>query len=413
MSFVFSPFSEKQLDFICNSDAFINIASGAVRAGKTIGATIRWINFVYESPHTRFLMTGKSADTLYRNVIEDIEKICGDDVRYVKSSSGGAKLIFKIPNDDGGVIEKVCYCVGAYDEGSESRIRGMTVGGWVADEVTLYPESFITQAINRMSLAGAKAFWTTNPDSPYHYIKTEYIDKVGEKNIKCWYFDMDDNLSLTEEYKDNLKGMYSGIWEKRMIRGLWVLAEGVIYDNFNNDIHVIGDDDLPERFDKMLVGIDYGTSNATGFTLVGVKDGVYYFIKEYYYSGRDTQRSKSDLTYSKDLQAFIEGYDVWRIFIDPSAASFITQLKDDGVQGIYPADHDVLNGIRTMQGLIDKKRLFIHRRCVNLLKEIATYTWCPKAQKRGEDKPIKENDHMLDSARYVCFTDAGMSFTLY
>lgn len=231
-AFVFKPFSQKQLDFICNSNAFINVAEGAVRSGKTIAATVRWINFVRESPHDKFLMTGKSSDTLYRNVIEDIEKILGNLVKFTKSSKGGAKLIFKLPDpsDPKGkkVTYKTCYCVGAYDEGSEGRIRGMSVAGWLADEVTLYPESFITQAINRMSMSGAKAIWTTNPDSPYHYIKQEYIDKsIGSgtekpKNLRVWSYQLDDNLALDEEYKANIRSAYTGLWYKRMILGLWV-----------------------------------------------------------------------------------------------------------------------------------------------------------------------------------------------
>lgn len=162
-----------------------------------------------------------------------------------------------------------------------------------------------------------------------------------------------------------------------------------------------------------MVGIDYGTSNATAYVLVGVVGTKYYVIKEYYYSGRESQAQKSDLKYSQDLQKFVEGYDVHRIFLDPSAASFRTQLKDDGVTGILDADHDVLNGIRSVYNKIDKGELFVHESCKNLRREFSSYAWDPKCQKLGEDKPLKENDHMLDSLRYTIQTDSKRNFTIY
>ncbi|MFN3283496.1 MAG: PBSX family phage terminase large subunit, partial [Pseudothermotoga sp.] len=391
---------------ICNADAFINILEGSVRSGKTIASIVAWIEYVRTSPHTKFLMTGNTSDTLYRNVIEDIENILGDMVRYNKSSKGGAKLIFKFPNLDYPAkskkrhIHKICYCVGAHDERSENKIRGLTVAGWYADEITLHPESFVKQAINRMSLAGARAFWTTNPDSPYHFIKTEFIDKAKEKGYKVWHFELDDNLALSKEYKENLKKAYAGVWYKRMVLGLWVLAEGIIYDMFNEELHVV--DHLP-AMSRWYISIDYGTANPTVFSLMGIsRDGNWYIAKEYYYDGRKSMRQKTDSEYSKDLQQFIKDCGVIpsAIFIDPSAASFIVQLRKDGVKGIKQADNEVLDGIRKGATLLGQKKLFVHRSCVNHRREFQSYSWDPKAPQKGIDQPLKENDHSADAVRY-------------
>jgi len=197
MSYDWKPFSSKQLDVIDGFDSFINILEGSVRSGKTIAANVAWLYFVLTNPYDQFLMSGESTDSLYRNVVKDLVKIVGDRrATYQKSPKGGPQLIFH-----SGAGDKVCYCRGADKVTSEEAIRGMTIAGWYADEVTLHHETFIKQAINRMSLPGAKAIWTTNPDNPNHFIKKEYIDRAGAKGYCHWHFSLEDNLTLDERYK--------------------------------------------------------------------------------------------------------------------------------------------------------------------------------------------------------------------
>jgi PBSX family phage terminase large subunit len=414
--FTWTPLSRKQKQVMLwwedgspHKDKTALICDGAVRAGKTVCMSFSYVKWAMKRFNLQtFGISGKTVLSCRRNVIEPLKKVLKGRGYKVKEKRTDNLIIIKK-----GKVTNLFYIFGGKDESSQDLIQGITLAGMFFDEVALMPQSFVNQATARCSVAGSKFVFNCNPAGPFHWFKKEWLDNLEKKNALHIHFRMHDNPSLTQEKLDMYESLYTGVFYRRYILGLWVAADGIIYDNFDSEIHVVGDDDLPERFDKMLVGIDYGTSNATSFLLVGVKDGVYYIVKEYYYSGRTTQRSKSDMTYSKDLQAFIEGYDVWRIFIDPSAASFITQLKDDNVQGIYPADHDVLNGIRTVQSMIDKGRLKVHKSCVNLISELSSYAWCPKAQKVGEDKPIKENDHACDALRYVILTDAGMSFTLY
>ncbi len=376
-----------------------------MRSSKTLSSIVAWLAFVEQSPHREFLMTGKTSDTLYRNVIDGatgILAIMGRRAKYNKCGQGGAKLCLTF-----GRITKICYCVGAHNEGSEGRIRGMTIAGWYADEVTLYPESFVKQAINRMSLPGARAFWTTNPDSPYHYINTEFIQKAKEKGYKHWHFELDDNYSLTKEYKENLKKAYSGLWYKRMVQGLWVLAEGAIYDMFDQEKggHVV--DDLPDRFERYFIGVDYGTSNPCVFLLFGESAGVYYCIKEYYYDSKKTSRQKSDDEYAVDFVAFVGDVALSAIYIDPSAASFIVALKKRRVRNIKEADNSVLDGLRTQATLLANRKYFIHRSCKNTIGEYGSYVWDVKAQERGEDKPVKKFDHGKDAERYALHGEAN------
>lgn len=395
-------FSNKQEDVIRktikNELGFINVLEGSVRSGKTFIVNLAWTLFILNSPHNVFLMSGESTDSLYRNVIGDMIFILGRSrAVYQDSAKGGAQLIIRYNNKT-----KICYCRGGSKANDEGKIRGITVGGWMADEITLHHESFVKQALSRMSLEGAKAFWTTNPDSPYHYIKTEYIDKAKQKGYCHWHFNLDDNLSLNEEYKKNIKNAYAGVFYKRFILGLWVLSEGVIYDMFNKENHVVPI--IEREYTKKCVSVDYGTQNPTTFGMYGKDDtGQWYKIKEYHHSGREEKLQKTDVEYADDLEEFMEYDKTIQVIVDPSAASFIAELRKREIK-VKKAKNDVLEGIRNVGSAL-KNRLILFNDCnIETFKEFETYIWDEKSSLKGEDKPVKENDHHMDNLRYFVNT---------
>ena len=398
---IWAPFSSKALVSLANCDAFINIFEGAVRSSKTVVSTVAWLTFIEESEHTEFLMTGKTADTLFRNVIGGsygVLAIMGKRATYVKSSQGGAKLTLKF-----GGKKKICYCLGANDERAEGNLRGMTIAGWYADELTLYPESFVKQAINRMSLEGAQAFWTMNPDSPFHYIKLEFIDKAKEKGYRLFHYELGDNLSLSQRYKDELKKAYTGLWFKRMVLGLWVMAEGSIYDMWDDSKHIIHE--IPPGLNRNGVSIDYGTTNPCTFGLYEWREGTrkITLTREYYYDSKALNIQKTDQEYADAFATWLNGLWPEVVYVDPSAASFIAELKKRG----YPvrnANNDVLDGIRFTAGMITGGNFNVMNTCKGTIQEFPSYIWDPKAQVLGLDKPLKQNDHAMDRNRYFLYS---------
>lgn len=387
-------FSPKGLDSIDNSTARLNIWQGAVRSGKTICSIVRWLEFVKNGPEGDLLMVGKTERTLYRNILGPIREIVGR--KHFKYNRGMGELR---------IFGRIIYIAGANDERSADKIRGLTLAGAYCDELTLWPSSMFKELLNRLSVAGAKLFGTTNPDGPFHWLKVEYLDKEG-LDLRSWHFTLEDNLNLPRDYVENLKKEHTGIWYDRMIKGLWVLAEGVIYDTFNLKDH--GFDEGPEEFDSHVVGIDYGTQNAFAAILFGIKGESIYALSEYYYSGRDSQLQKTDAEYADALDEWLGGITPKKVVIDPSAASFIAELKKRKVKGITPAVNDVVPGIRTVAGFLSSGRYKVHRsNCPNLVREKGVYSWDPKAAKRGEDKPLKQNDHTQDAERYALHTLFG------
>lgn len=388
--FAFGDFSKKAILSILRSTKRLNIWSGSVSSGKTITSLVRWIEYIKTAPAGRLLMVGKTERTLKRNVLDLLEAMVGSK-NFKKCSDGEIKIF-------GRIID----LVGANDERAENKIRGGTYAGVYCDEITLYPESFFRMLLSRLRVKGSKLFGTTNPDSPYHWFKEFFLDNK-ELDLINFHFTMEDNPNLDPVYIENMKKEYTGLWYKRFILGLWVMAAGIVYETYNEIKNKILD--IPKVFDKYYVTMDYGTNNPCVFLLIGKLGNKYYLIKEFYHEGRK-QGQVTDSYYAKKLIEFTQGYKITQYFLDPSASSFKVELRQNNII-TTDAENSVIDGIRKVSTFFDNERLFIHNSCSNTLKELSSYIWDEKAGKKGEDKPVKANDHCLDALRYCIYSLEG------
>lgn len=438
--FKFKPFSQKQrkvLNWWCDTSPVKDydgiIADGAIRSGKTVSMSL---SFVFWSMTTfngqNFAMCGKTIGSFRRNVLFWLKLMLKS--RGLKVLDHRADNMVEIARNG---VTNYFYIFGGKDERSQDLIQGITLAGVFFDEVALMPESFVNQATGRCSVDGSKYWFNCNPDGPYHWFKVNWIDKSisylgkekvrkireeaakenrdpGLKRILYVHFTMDDNLSLSEEIKKRYRSMYTGVFFKRYIMGLWAMAEGVIYDMFDPDKHVVDTQKIADAYQKRTgksfwtdhcyVSCDYGTQNPTAFLLWNkAADNKWYCRKEYYYSGRDKGRQKTDAEFSQDLTKWLDGIKVRAVILDPAAASFKAQLEKDGYK-VKKAKNDVLDGIRFVATLLNQGSFFIDKTCENLIKEFASYIWDAKAAEKGEDKPVKEHDHALDALRYMAYT---------
>lgn len=397
-----APFSPKALDFLQNSDARLNILHGSVRSSKTINCTVRWLDYIISGPQGDLAMLGRTTATLQRNVLNDLFDIVGPNNYKWVNRQQGELLIFG----------RRAYCFGANNEDAESKIRGATFAGALCDEVSLYPQSVFNQLMARMSIPGAKCFCNTNPDSPFHWFYTDYIMNEAIEDKKIWHFTMDDNLSLDADYIKSLKQMYRGVWYDRMIEGLWVAAEGRIYDMFDPAQHMIDTRSYIEKSGispfaiKYLVGCDYGTATVMTWGLYAkFPDGRVLKLKEYYYDAQKTEQQKTDSEFAMEFQIWLGKLKPWAVYVDPSAASWKLELMQRGYK-VVNANNDVLNGIRFVSSELAQGRFFIDKSCVNTQKEYQSYVWDAHAQVQGKDKPLKVHDHTCDCDRYVLYTDS-------
>jgi PBSX family phage terminase large subunit len=244
-------------------DRPINILEGAVRSGKTWCLHPKAIYCCDYQVAGRKIITGVSKQSVYNNVLSDLCKILGSRNFAYSRESGQLKL-----------CNSEWLVIGAKDEGSEKYIRGLTVGVALCDEISLMPQSFFQMLLSRMSPAGARLYGTTNPDSPYHWLKAKYLDNEElRKSGTLWsqHFTMADNPNLTTEFVQSQKKLYTGFFYKRFIEGLWVVAEGAIYRDSWSDELLYNVSDEPVRLRKenghqqRIIAIDYGTTNPMVF----------------------------------------------------------------------------------------------------------------------------------------------------
>lgn len=403
--FRFKPFSTKQLKVlkwwldprVKHMDGII--ADGAIRSGKTVVMSLSFVIWAMETFQSQnFGMCGKTIGSFRRNVVTVLKLMLRSRGYHVKDHRADNLLII---TKNG--IENYFYIFGGKDESSQDLIQGITLAGLFCDEVALMPESFVNQATGRCSIEGSKFWFNCNPAGPYHWFKTNWIDKHKEKHLIYLHFTMKDNLSLSKRVKERYRSMYSGVFYQRYILGKWAVAEGLIYDMFDKAKHIINEAKnalLPEYY----VSCDYGTQNATVFLLWHkTAKGTWVCEKEYYYSGRDKQKQKTDSEYADDLETFLNGISINAIILDPSAASFKAELKKRGYR-VKKAKNDVENGIRFVGTCLKLELIQFMDTCEYAQKEFAGYVWDSKASERGEDKPVKENDHVMDAVRYFCYT---------
>lgn len=402
------PMSRKQIRSIAESTTRISCWEGAIRSGKTIASLLKWLIFISEGPKSgELVIIGKTSQTIHRNLFLPMQDpaIFGPISQHIHYTAGAPTAT---------ILGRIVHVIGANDAKSEPKIRGMTLCGAYVDEVTLVPQIFFEQLLGRMSVKGAQLFCTTNPDNPAHWFMRDWLSQEGKKPIRRFSFTIDDNPFLDEDYVRDIKAMHEGLFYRRFILGEWVAAEGAIYDAWDRERHIVTD--LPrDRIHRWIsLGVDYGTKNPFHAILLGLgTDRKLYAAAEWRYDSRQNRKQLTDSEYSQRLRnwlADVPGYGPIRpqfVTVDPSAASFVAQLKRDKLTPTL-AQNNVMDGIRTVSSLLAANKLIVHASCKDLIGEIGGYSWDDKAALRGEERPIKVADHGVDALRYGIFTTRSL-----
>ena len=379
--------SQKQIDSFNQATKRFNIWVGAVRSGKTYSSILKLIDLIKNGPPGNGMIIGVNRDTIQRNVLLELYKFLG-------FSPPGTKVT------ETKLYGRNIYFVGAHDEGAVRRIQGSTLAFAYVDECTCIPQPFFKMLLSRLSVKGAQLLSTCNPESPQHWLKKDFLDREGELDLKSWHFNLDDNPSLDPEYIENLKKEYTGAWYRRFILGEWAMAQGAIFEDFD-EINIF-DNDLPAPM-YWVASLDYGTVNPTACHIAAISPKQWPQIRiedEYYYDSAKAGRSKTDAELADDIKDFISWRPIRALYVDPAAASLKLELRNRDLP-VIDANNDVLFGIKLMSKFIANKNLVVRKPCKNLIEQIQGYAWCPKAAERGEDKPIKHNDHAVDSCRHM------------
>lgn len=370
------------------------ICDGAVRSGKTLSMGLGFFLWAMASFEGRqFAICGKSVVSVRRNVLSHLLPLLKElGMGYQEKRAEGYVLVRWNRR------ENRFYLFGGYDEGSQDLIQGATFAGVLLDEAALMPRSFVEQACARCSVAGSRIWFNCNPAGPGHWFYQNWIQKAKEKNCLYLHFLMEDNPSLSAAIRKRYERLYVGAFYRRYVLGQWVAAEGRVYDFFTQDMARPAP---PGPYDRWYISCDYGTVNPASFGLWGEQGGVWYRVKEYYFDSRARQFQRTDREYAQELRNLAGDRPISAVVVDPSAASFITLLRQEGWQ-VLKAENDVLGGIRRTSDLLKEGKLVICQECTDCLRELEDYVWDLSCGEK--DRVVKQNDHAMDDMRYFVST---------
>ena len=370
------------------------VCDGAVRSGKTLAMGLSfflWAMVCFDG--MRFGVCGKTISSLRRNVLSEI---------LPRLEALGAT--WKEKRTENLVVvtfqghRNQFYIFGGRDESSASLIQGITFAGVLMDEVALMPRSFVDQACARCSVAGSRLWFNCNPAGPSHWFYKTWILEAENRNCLRLHFTMEDNPSLTEAIRERYRRLYTGVFYRRFILGQWAQAEGRVYDFFESEMVKAAP---AQGYQKWYISCDYGTVNPTSMGLWGLHQGVWYRVKEFYFSSREKQRQMTDEEYAEAMSKLAGDRQVAAVIVDPSAASFIEVLRRRGWR-VQKAENDVLSGIRLTSDCLKDGRVVICEGCRDCLREMDEYVWDLSSE--AKDRVKKENDHAMDDMRYFVAT---------
>lgn len=402
--FTWQPFSDTSISYLKDSLGWMNIAEGSVRSGKTITVITRFIEFILTSPHTEFCMVGKTLNTLERNVVKPFKQMLSSMGIVAEHSHYFNEIYF---------LNKTIALYGLGKRGDDEKIEGSTFAGALVDEGTLIKEEAFKMLISRNSLRGAKMFITCNPANPNHYLHKEYLTddkKISSGRVRKWKFRLEDNATLSTEYIENLKASYKkeSLFYRRYIDGEWVSGQGAIFDSFTEDNIIHDEVDLSEYI-TLGIGSDYGTSTTTCYSLVGIRNNdegkrEYHVLDEKYYNAQERGVGQTDAERVQDIIQLQEEYNLDNstiFYVSHDAGSLRAELEKNAdvklsIETFMP---DTLDCINRMSSLFHTNQLRIHEQCKETIKQVQGYEWDLKASQRGEDKPVKKDDHLVDSMR--------------
>ena len=413
--FKFKPFSKQQQRLIhwwrpglVSSENDFVIADGSIRSGKTIACIIGFLTWSQEMFEGElFILAGKTMGALKKNVVRPMLQILeawGWPYTYIRS---GTDARIEIGSN-------VYYLYGANTEAAQDALQGLTAAGAYLDEAALFPRSFVDQAIGRCSVDGWKVWMNCNPEGPHAYIKEEFIDKATEKRVYRLHFVMDDNLTLSVDRKEAYRRAWSpgSVFYKRFILGLWVAADGLIYQQFADNVkqYLVDPKWLEENeIIYATIGVDFGgTKSAHSFTLTGFTRGYKQVVvlDEYYCKKRINPKQLQD-----DFIDFVRRaqskYKVYEAYCDSAEQTLIAGLEMACAQAHVGIDiKNAIKGsindrIAFYNSLIAQNRWKIMSHCKHIIE--AFENACYDDKKKNMDVRLDDglmNVDSLDSTEY-------------
>lgn len=333
-------------------------------------------------PNPKYILAGFSNGTIRNNVLSELENTFGIELNPDRN---GHYNIFGV---------EIVPAYTGNERGMRS-IRGMTSYGAYINETSLSTQSVFTEIVNRCSKKGARIICDTNPDSPEHWLKKNYVDNANDAaKIKSYRFTIDDNTFLDPQYVATLKASTpKGMFYDRAILGLWVTGDGIVYKDFDKERMTVAPDQIPEGL-SIYAGVDWGFEHLNSIGVFGEdSEGNVYFLEEHTGKGKYISHW---VDVAKDIQS---RYGDIVFACDSARPDNINEFLGAGISAVN-ANKQVLPGIECVSKYMASGKFFVNGSGVDhFFDEIYQYIW---NEKTGE--PVKEHDDVMDMMRYAIYT---------
>lgn len=369
----------------------IMVASGAKRAGKTFVFILLFLMHIakYEGQGLSFIIGGATQASIRRNILDDMEAILGKELKLNKSN---AITVFG---------NKV-YCFDGAQSDSWKKARGFTAAGALLNEGTALHDMFVKEVISRCSYKGARVLIDTNPENPAHSVKKDYIDKDGQVlkngriNIRAFHFTLFDNDRLDPEYVESIVASTpTGMFTDRDIHGQWVAAEGIIYKDFNKNVHYISSEDFAKKnIVSYFAGVDWGYEHHGSIVVLAEDDkGDLFLCEEHAHQHKEID---DWVVIAKDIK---ERYGNINFYCDTARPEHVQRFRRERLRAL-DARKAVIAGIEAVARRFKLRKLYIVEDKVERFdEEIYMYAWDEKT-----GLPVKVFDDVLDALRYAFYT---------
>lgn len=404
-------FSPKQLEIFrtaYDNEHFDIIADGAVRSGKTLCCSVAFVMWAMDNfTESNFGICGKTVGSAVKNIVLPLLNI--NDLKRVYTMD--FKRSYNCLIITYGKKTNYFYIYGGTDERSQDLIQGITLCGFLLDEAGLMPQSFVNQAIARtLSVENAKRFYNCNPESPDHFIYTDFILRAEERGIKRLHFLMEDNPSLTPQQIEKAKNMYSGVFHQRFILGQWVRAEGLIYTKFANNTadYMLEDNFNYSNIITANIGVDFGgNGSATTFVCSGFTRRFETLVV------LEAERHPEELAPDELENIYCEFVDRCYQTYGKSMPTYADSAEQILIRGLRNSVRynglrtnvlnarkmPILDRIQLLNRLISQGRFRINKRCTTVIKALQTAVWSEKATDERLDDMSTDIDS-IDALEY-------------
>lgn len=282
------------------------------------------------------------------------------------------------------------------------------------------PEDIYQECLMRVLDSGGCLFGTMTPLKGLTWVYNAIYLNIG-CDPEVWFVTMSwqDNPYLSAEEIEKMERALPPDELAARRDGRFISVNGLVYGEFDEQIHVIEPFDIPDEWQETL-SIDPGLSKPLSCHWYAVDhEGCIYVVAEHYRAGmniaahmREIDRISRELHWKRDgdgrLSALMDAAADQRTL--QSEKTVAELFREQGLNVNTRVNKSKWAGIQRVKQALEKRPhpdearwpdgkpgLFIFSNCPMMIREIKQYRW---KEDESDETPVKRDDHAMDEMRY-------------